>query len=191
MQIESVTLQNFRSFEGQLEEAFTARGLRVRNEARLLRRIAIQDLMSDELVSLLLGLIRLALGIRGHDVYGPVQETLGALLGVDYENAADVKRLEKAVRGIIGVIQGVTATPPSHTDMASLVGTLVGEIGEAPLRRVFRQYDNDAYFHDVQAALAELMAEHAQTAGDWKQLVDGVEGRGASPADDDSQEQGA
>jgi superfamily I DNA/RNA helicase len=164
--------------ERQLKDAFTARGLRLRNEARLVKGIAIQDLMSDELVSLLLGLMRLALGIRGYDVYGPVQETLGGLLGVDYENPADVKRLENAVRGILRMIKDLTATTTTDTNMDTLVSTVVGEIGEARLRRMFRQYDNDTYFRDVQAALAALMAEHAPAAGDWKQLVDGVEGMG-------------
>jgi hypothetical protein len=122
--------------------------------------------------------MRLALGVRGYDVYGPVQETLGGLLGVDYDNPTDGKRLENAVRGIIRVIKDRTSTPPANTDMERLILTLVDEIGEAPLRRTFRQYDNDAYFRDVQAALAALMAEHAPAAGDWKQLVDAVEGVG-------------
>jgi superfamily I DNA/RNA helicase len=164
--------------ERQLSEAFNARGLRLRNEARLVKGIAVQDLMTDELVSLFLGLLRLGLGIRGHDVYGPVQDTLGGLLGIDYDNPTDMKRLDKAIRRIIGAIENLTVTSPANTDMATLISTLASEIGEAPLRRTFRQYDNDRYFHDVQRALAALMAEHASAAVNWKQLIDGVEGRG-------------
>jgi UvrD-like helicase C-terminal domain len=161
-----------------LSEAFNARGLRLRNEARLVKGIAVQDLMTDELVSLFLGLLRLGLGIRGHDVYGPVQDTLGGLLGIDYDNPTDMKRLDKAIRRIIGAIENLTVTSPANTDMATLISTLASEIGEAPLRRTFRQYDHDRYFHDVQRALAALMAEHASAAVNWKQLIDGVEGRG-------------
>ncbi len=40
--------------ERQLRNAFVARGLRLRNEARLIKGIAIQDLLSDEIASLLL-----------------------------------------------------------------------------------------------------------------------------------------
>jgi len=69
--------------EAKLRETFTARGLGLRNEARLVNGIAIQDLLADDLAWLLLNIIRLAVGIRGHDVYGPVQDTLGGLLGVD------------------------------------------------------------------------------------------------------------
>lgn len=164
--------------ERQLKKAFASHELRLRNEARLIKGIAIQDLMSDELVSLLLGLIRLALGFRGQKVYGVVQEILGGLLGVDYDNLADLKRLEKVILGIIHGIQEVIASPPTDTDMAKMVHMLVSEIGEAPLRRTFRQYDNEAYFRDVQMALAELMTEHASAVEDWKQFIDGIEGKG-------------
>jgi superfamily I DNA/RNA helicase len=164
--------------EARLRESFSGRGLRLRNEARLVNGIAIQDLLSDELSSLLLGLIRLALGIRGHDVYGPVQDTLSAMLGADYDSEADLKRLDRTIRGVIQIIQGMTAAPPANTDMAALVRAIINELGEAPLRRTLRQYENDAYFRDVQAALASLMAEYAPVAPHWKHLIDAVEGKG-------------
>jgi len=122
--------------------------------------------------------MRLALGIRGNEIYGPVQEAIGGLLGIDYENPSDLKRLDTAVRNIIRVVSDLTATDPANTEMDNLVQALVGEIGEDPLRRAYRQYDNAAYFHDVQAALAALMAEHASASIDWRQLVDAVEGKG-------------
>src|SRR5262249_13176267 len=51
--------------EARLHAAFAARGLRLRNEARALKGIPIQDLVADDIVCLLLGLFRLALGARG------------------------------------------------------------------------------------------------------------------------------
>jgi superfamily I DNA/RNA helicase len=164
--------------ERQLKDAFTARGVRLRNEARRIKGIAIQDLMSDELVLLLLKLIRIALGIRGHEIYGPVQETLGSLLGADYENPPDVRRLENAIRSVVRVVKELTAVPPAAADMNALANNLVRELGESALRRIFRQYDDYAFFCDVQAALAAMMAEHAPAAEDWKQLVQAVEGIG-------------
>jgi superfamily I DNA/RNA helicase len=164
--------------ESRLEKAFMMRGLRLRNEARLIKGVAIQDLMSDDLVGLLLGLMRLALGIRGYEVYRLVQETIGSLTGVDYDNPADVKRLENTIRGIIRLIRDLTITWPGDADMGTLIHTILSEIGETRVRRIFRQYDNDAYFRNVQVALSELMSEQAGAVDDWEQLIDGVEGKG-------------
>jgi superfamily I DNA/RNA helicase len=164
--------------ERRMRDAFEERGLRLRNEARLVNRIAIQDLVSDELVGLILGLVRLALGIRGHDIYAAVQEALGAILGIDFENPSDTKRLDSKLRSVVDAIQDQTEGPPSETDMAVLIGSIIEELGEAPIRRVFRQYENDAYFNDVQSALAKLIAEYVPTASDWTSLIDAVEGKG-------------
>ncbi|HEX6901317.1 MAG TPA: ATP-dependent helicase [Thermoanaerobaculia bacterium] len=164
--------------ETQLRNAFAGRGLLLRNEARLVNGIAIQDLLSEELTSLFLNLIRVTLGVRGHDAYSAVKDTLGGLFGVDYDNPVDLKRLEKVMRDIVRYIREVMAEPPVDVDMKVLISALVNEIGEAPLRRTFRQYENDGYFRDVQTALARLIVEHAPEASDWRELVDRVEGKG-------------
>lgn len=164
--------------EDQLARSFAACGLRLRNEARLVHGIALQELMAESLAQLVIGLVRLALGIRGRDIYIPIQEAIGGILGTDYGNAAHLKRLDSLVRGIISKIQQATATPPPHTDMRGLVQTIVAEIGADPLRRMYRQYDNEEYFQDVQNGLAALMMEYGSAAGDWHQVIDGVEGKG-------------
>jgi superfamily I DNA/RNA helicase len=164
--------------EARLRPAFAARGLELRNEARALHGIAIQDLMADEIVCLLSGLLRLALGARGQAVYRPVQDVLASILGTDFENPRDLKRLDELIRQLIREIVDVTRTAPRDSDMADVVAAIVEALDEKAVRRAFRQYEDERYFRDLQAALAALMAEHAQTAASWAELIDGVEGRG-------------
>ncbi|WP_316167510.1 MULTISPECIES: ATP-dependent helicase [unclassified Bradyrhizobium] len=164
--------------EARLRDAFAAHNLRLRNEARLIRGIAIQELVTDDLVGLLLGLIRLALGVRGHDIYTAVQQSLEAILGTDFENPSDIKHLDSTLRRIIGGIRNLTHAPPAQADFSALIRYIVGELGLAPIRRVFRQYENDTYFNDVQEALADLFSEFGSEADSWPALVDAAEGRG-------------
>lgn len=164
--------------EDRLKEPFAARGLRLRNEARQVGGIAIQDILAEELTALIIGLIRLALGVRGRDVYRPVQEALAALLGIDFENSRDIKRLDDAVRSIVRSIKELTVHQPADTEMRTLVRAIVGTLGEAPLQRTFRQYEDDQYFRGLQAALAGLLTEYAPTVTKWAELIDAVEGKG-------------
>jgi superfamily I DNA/RNA helicase len=164
--------------EARLKPAFAARGLQLRNEARLLHSVAIQDLMADEIVCLLSGLLRLALGARGQEVYRPVQDVLASILGTDFENPRDLKRLDEFIRRLIKEIDGATRSAPRDTDMAEVVSAIVDALDTRAIRRTFRQYEDDRYFGDLQAALAALMTEHAQTAESWPELIDGVEGKG-------------
>ena len=164
--------------EARLLEPFREHGLRLRNEVRPVGGVPIQDLLSDELVTLVLGLIRLALGIRGRDVYRPVQEIVGALLGIDFENTRDIRRLDQTVRNIISTIKQQTARPPADTNLSALVSSIVLALGETPLRRTFRQYEDERYFRNLQAALVELISEYATTTLNWRDLIDAVEGKG-------------
>lgn len=164
--------------EARLQLAFAARGLRLRNEARTLSGIAIQDLMADEVVCLVAGLVRVAIGARGQAVYRPVQEALASILGADFENPRDLKRLDEFIRALIGQIGAATRSTPRETNMADLVSEIVDAVGAAAIRRTFRQYEDERYFRDVQEALAALMAEHAEADASWEELIDGVEGRG-------------
>jgi len=67
---------------------------------------------------------------------------------------------------------------PRDTDMGRRRRRNCNALGEASVRRAFRQYEDDRYFRDLQAALAALMTERAETAESWEHLIDGVEGRG-------------
>ena len=51
-------------------------------------------------------------------------------MGVNYENQADMKRLETTLRGIIYMIKDLTASPPIDTDMDTLVRTVAREISK-------------------------------------------------------------
>jgi superfamily I DNA/RNA helicase len=164
--------------EVRLRDSFAVHGLRLRNEARQIDGIALQELLSEELVGLVLGLIRLALGVRGHDIYTAVQESLGAVLGIDFERPSDAKRLDLSLREIIGHIKERTVAQPSQADMQPLIESIIEELGQAPIRRIFRQYENEAYFNSVQSALAGLLSECGTTANDWPSLIDAAEGIG-------------
>ncbi|WP_315777095.1 MULTISPECIES: ATP-dependent helicase [unclassified Bradyrhizobium] len=164
--------------ETRLRDAFAAKGIRLRNEARLIGGIGVQELLSEELVGLIIGLVRLAVGVRGHDIYTAVQESLGAILGIDFENAADTKRLDISLRDIVTRIKEHTDGRSAEADMESLIGGIVDELDEARIRRVFRQYENEDYFENVQSALALLLDEYKDMSDSWKSLIDAAEGIG-------------
>ena len=164
--------------EERMNGPFAARGLRLRNEARRVSGIAIQDILAEELTTLIVGLIRLALGVRGREIYQPVQQALAALLGTDFENSRDTKRLDDLVRSLVADLMDLTAQTPVQTDMHKLVGKIVEKLDKTAVQRTFRQYEDTRYFHDVQESLAGLFAEYASDVTEWAELIDAVEGKG-------------
>ena len=164
--------------ENQMKEAFSSSDLRLRNEARQISNIAIQDILTEDLTALVIGLIRLALGVRGQEIYRPVQEALAALLGTDFENSRDMKRLDELARNIVDSIKSLTTKFPANTDMRLFIDTIVDSLGKARLQRTFRQYEDSRYFHALQESLVKLFTEHVVEVTSWQDLVDAVEGKG-------------
>ncbi len=164
--------------EVRMKEAFAASGLRIRNEARSISGVAIQDILAEELTALVIGVLRLTLGIRGWEVYRPVQETLAAILGTDFGSSRDTKRLDELVRRVVARVKNLTDQNPVNVDMQLLVSTIVETFGEVPLQRTFRQYENDQYFRTLQTALSQLFSESVTNVNNWGELIDAVEGKG-------------
>ena len=165
-------------FETQLRDEFAKRELRLRNEARTIQGIAIQELMADDLVTLVLGLIRLAVGARSQEIFLEVQEALGAITGVDYENPTDLKRLDDLIRALVAIVKDASKDAPSATDVPALLRSMLDCIGVTRVRRYFTQYENVAYFASLQKALAALFGEYAEEVAGWSDWLDAVEGRG-------------
>lgn len=164
------------AIEKQLKSEFAKKGLVLRNDARALHGVPIQDLLADDYVLMMLGLIRLALGMRGHEIYARVQDGLSRVLGIDYSDIADVKRLEKAILGAMKVAQPYIAIAPSDADFRELIADITTTIGKRALQRAFRQFENTSYFLSVRTALAALMGEYS--SGSWHDLIESVEGKG-------------
>ena len=105
-------------------------------------------------------------------------QSLGAILGTDYENETSIKRLEDRLGALTRMVKTAAEIAPGEADMNSLVGALVEELGAGAIRQAYRQYENDRFFANVQASLAMLMSECAEAAETWENLLEAVEGVG-------------
>lgn len=161
----------------QLRDAFSNANILLRDETKLLNGIAIQDLQVDDICLLIIRLMRLALGVRGREIYNPVQEAIIAIYGFDRDNESDIKKLDGALRSLLTVIKQTTDSPPADVDMLASVANIVETIGTEKILRAYRQYENEEYFHSILVGIAALMSE--SLSDDWTTLLDKVEGKDA------------
>jgi superfamily I DNA/RNA helicase len=164
--------------EERLVPEFEARGLRLRNEARLVGALSIQDVMTDDLCVLVEGLMRLTFSVRTHEIYPTVQELIGATMATDYTNPGDVRRLDDRIRELIELVVQETGLPPSEANIHSLVERVVNTIGKRAIQNTFRQYEDGSFFEGVVKSLIELIEENARVSANWPEVIDGFEGLG-------------
>lgn len=168
--------------EEQLAPAFTARGLRLRNEARNVGNISIQDLLGEDLTGILLPLLRLGATGRSPDDWNAAQENVHFLEAVDPADEANHQRLQLQLQDFVRELRRTMRTLEPNLDSASTVARMALEFtGEALLRQAYPAYQRQPDFDRVWEGFVALLCECVEEAETWSGVLDEFEGRGQIP----------
>jgi superfamily I DNA/RNA helicase len=168
-----VARQRVANFEARFRARLSAHNIRLRNDDALCGRVRLQDLLKNDLILLLIGLLRLAAQAHGlAQVWLDVMATMERIRGSTGDDIAsrsvgdDIAKLTKTLR------TWLTAHPPHDTTATALVGRLLDLVDVGELRRyaksASRGDDVDVLLEAFVARLADVMT----TALDWRQTFD-------------------
>lgn len=165
--------------EGQLSAAFEARGLRLRNVARNVGDIAIQDLLGEDLTQILLRLMRLGATDRSPENWNAALLDLQYLEAVDPADEAGQQllqgRLQAFVREMRRTLRGLEPVPEAAANAAQAA---LDFVGVEVLRRAFPSYQRQPDFERVWNGFMLLLQESLQHAETWSGALDEFEGLG-------------
>lgn len=165
--------------ERELAPAFTDRGLRLRNAARIVGDIAIQDLLGEDLTQILLRLIRLGATARSPDNWNAALRDLQYLEAVDPADEARQQllqdRLQKFVREMRRTLRELDPVPESA---AAATQAALDFIGPDVLRQAVPSYQRQTDFERVWNGFTLLLQEALQHASTWPSALDEFEGLG-------------
>ncbi|MBW7057514.1 ATP-dependent helicase [Paracoccus bogoriensis] len=165
--------------EGQLSAAFEEQGLRLRNVARNVGDIAIQDLLGEDLVHILLRLLRLGATSRSPDNWNAALLDLQFLEAVDPADETGQQllqgRLQTFVREMRRTLRELDPVPESAAEAAQAA---LDFIGAEVLRRAFPSYRRRPDFDRVWNGFTALLQVSLQNAQSWSGALDEFEGLG-------------
>ncbi|WP_028033961.1 UvrD-helicase domain-containing protein [Chelativorans sp. J32] len=163
--------------EGQLSPAFANRGLRLRNVARNVGDIAIQDLLGEDLTQILLRLMRLGSTARSPENWNAALLDLQFLEAVDPADETGQQllqeRLQKFVREMRRTLRRLDPVPESAAEAAQAA---IDFIGTEVLRQAFPSYQRQPDFDRVWNGFTRLLQESLQHADTWSMALDEFEG---------------
>ncbi|GAA4745681.1 ATP-dependent helicase [Sphingomonas daechungensis] len=169
--------------EDELAPAFTRHGLILRNVARNVGTIAIQDLLAEELTQSLLPFLRLGAARRNADAWAAARSVLQWLESPDGEDEiaqeraiARVEEISKRLRVRMG-----RQAPDAAANVRGVGRLALREIGEPLIRRATPSYQRDADFERVLEGFLLLLEESAELGGTWNEVLDRFEGIGQVP----------
>lgn len=165
--------------EDQLSPAFSKRGLRLRNAARNVGDIAIQDLLNEDLTQILLRLIRLGAATRSPENWNAALLDLQFLEAVEPEDETGQQllqeRLQKFVREMRHTLRSLD---PVAESAATAAQTALDFIGPDVLRRGFPSYQRQPDFDRVWNGFTLLLQEALRNSTTWPCALDEFEGLG-------------
>lgn len=177
-----LTRNHANKLEDELSDAFADNGLVLRNLARNVGDIAIQDLLSEDLTEVLLPFLRLGSSKRNALAWSNASDAIARLEATTDDDEIRLQklgaRIEKIARSIRQFMRQNEALP-EHAQ--AVVGVLIDEIGEADIRQATASYRRDKDFLRVREGFAILLGEALEEADTWSEALDLFEGKSQVP----------
>ncbi|MGK9233403.1 ATP-dependent helicase [Inquilinus limosus] len=165
-----------------LEPAFRAAGIVLRNEASSVGEISLQELLPDEVSSLIVSVLRLAMTVRAGRYWTECQETLGAVRGMSSEDDVAQARFARELDRFANDLRKRYPTPPANSaTAAALTAEIIDFIGRDRLLAAHPAYAQGGWLNKVVQAAAVHLQACSVGARDWAAALDAYEGVHAVP----------
>lgn len=168
--------------EDELAPVLAGEGLLLRNLARQVGDIAIQDLLAEPFTEVLLPLLRLGASARDPNAWSVAQERVQALAGTGTDDELGQERLQREIGEFSRQLrQAMNDDGPDEASADRIFTSALAFACAERLRRAYPEYQRDADFTRVSDGFRLLLRECAADAANWTEVLDRFEGKGQVP----------
>jgi superfamily I DNA/RNA helicase len=165
--------------ESNISPEFSSRHLNIRNVARLVGDISIQDLLGEELTDILVPLIRLGATERDPDAWACSVRALELLGGVSQDDTDGQQRIQRRLETFVRAMRvAMNSMPPNEEAANAIAGRALEFVGADNLRRMFPVYRRMRDFNRVWEGFLILFVECSGGVATWGSVIDRFLGRG-------------
>ena len=166
--------------EARMAPFFAANGLRLRNEARTLGPISIQDTLKEPVFLFLTALLKMAHGVRDGGPFQVSRDLIASLEGIDLATDRGAARSLRLVQDLVAATTKITeGRDPANFDAAELTELALPELRKEQLARLFKDYQNREHLDSVVRAFSSFYTECSEGTTSWASLIANLEGRDA------------
>ncbi|MDJ0387333.1 ATP-dependent helicase [Roseomonas sp. E05] len=168
--------------EREILPAFAARNIALRNVARMVGGVAIQDLLSEELTECLIPFLRLGAKRRDREAWSQAQTQMQRLAAISDGDEVGLRRMAIRTEALCRTVRAyMQANSPEQVDTTALVHMLIDEIGEESIRQSTPSYSRASDFNRVRSGFVALLEECRASGGTWTDVLDRLVGKGQVP----------
>jgi superfamily I DNA/RNA helicase len=164
-------------FETQLGQALSANGLCLRNESRKVGRTTLQDLLAEELTSLSIAILRIAVEQQSPKNWELTINALEKIRGLDPDDEIAGNRVHDEFSAFITELRKCTeSTEPSAESSLVILDKIFCFLNLAELRQAYANYATGDNLEIAQEALQEYLSKCSETSETWLDCLDTFEG---------------
>jgi len=174
--------QKAADYAAVLEPAFREAGLALRNEAGAVGAVMLQELLAEEISTLLVCMLRLAMTDRAGRHWSECLEALQGLWGIGVEDIADQTRLARDLDIFALALRRAHPAPVINAAASrALVAEVLDFVGRERLITAHPAYAQGDWFKKVSEAAGLHLAASCDGAVNWGAALDNYEGLHAVP----------
>lgn len=165
-----------------LEPAFLGKGLQLRNEADLIGKVPLQDLLAEEASTHVLKILRLAMTSRAGKYWSQSVSSLCRLQGVLPEDGSGLSKVSKELDGFAKNLRaefGDLAVAKARC--AEMIDSVLDFMGRDELIAAFPAYGQGDWFANVTEAIGLHLRSSFEGAADWTDALTDYDGLDAVP----------
>lgn len=160
-------------FEQELQPMFAAAGLSIRNESRIIGRTNVQDLMVDEVASVALAALRLAIGQRRAAAWSALSSTVYAIRGADEDDELLRTRADQDIQNFLSALgQDIRGQAPSTGLAIEITQRIFGFLDVVAIKGAFAAYMRNDLLEIMIEGFSLHLQQAAATTTNWSDCID-------------------
>ena len=165
--------------EDRIAEAFHDKGLKVRNEARTVGGIAIQDMVKEKAYLFLLASLKIAVNVRDGQPFQDCRNTIADVRGSDLNSDKGHSDSLRSLRSLIGELESlINGRSPSQVSGSEIANLILTHVEPRELQRTYREYMSGDRLNSTIAGFEEFLDECRNGTTSWSDCISNMEGVG-------------
>ena len=170
------------AFEAELHPSFSAAGLAIRNESKVVGRVSLQDLLIDDVAQVVLALLRLGTRVKTPAAWQTASEAVEFLFDVDSEDTFGSISAEVALERFLGELRSfLDAHAPTEAAAGAAVDKVYVFLGMERIVRSHVRYQRNDVAQLIREGLTIHLNECAKATESWAACLDLYEGTDQVP----------
>ncbi len=164
--------------EKRISGAFEKAGLKIRNEARNVGEIAIQDLVKERIYDFLVAALKLAVNVRTGSPFQACRDIIADVGGIDVSSDHGHRDSLERVRVLINdIIIFLDERRPSEVSSSEIIDMILKIISPAEFKRAYREYASGDRLQVAIAGFKIFLSECTLGAESWEECIVNMEGK--------------